>query len=256
MNDNLIIDGKEFRSRLFIGTGKHKSLKDLDDYITSSESEMITVAIRRLDLSDNKSNDLLSFLIEKKLNILPNTAGCKNIDEIILTCELSRELINTNWVKLEAIQDPKYLLPDPIMTMSAAEKLISKGFKVLPYINSDPALAKNLEEIGCSTVMPLASPIGSGNGIKNEESIKIIIEQSSVPVVVDAGLAVPSDASKMMEIGADAVLVNTAIAKAKKPFEMALAFKNAVIAGRQSYKSGRIIKTLMGNPSSPIKGII
>ena len=130
MNDNLIIDGKEFRSRLFVGTGKHKSLKDLDDYISSSESEMITVAIRRLDLDDNHDNDLLSFLIEKKINILPNTAGCKNIDEIILTCELSRELINTNWVKLEAIQDPKYLLPDPIMTMNAAEKLINKGFKV------------------------------------------------------------------------------------------------------------------------------
>ena len=151
MNDNLIIDGKEFRSRLFIGTGKHKSLEDLENYITSSESEMITVAIRRLDLDDNQSNDLLSFLIEKKLNILPNTAGCKNIDEIILTCELSRELINTNWVKLEAIKDPKYLLPDPMMTIIAAEKLIKNGFKVLPYINSDPALAKNLEEIGCST---------------------------------------------------------------------------------------------------------
>ena len=256
MNDNLIIDGKKFRSRLFIGTGKHKSLKDLDDYITSSESEMITVAIRRLDLSDNKSNDLLSFLIEKKLNILPNTAGCKNIDEIILTCELSRELINTNWVKLEAIQDPKYLLPDPIMTMSAAEKLIRKGFKVLPYINSDPALAKNLEEIGCSTVMPLASPIGSGNGIKNEESIKIIIEQSSVPVVVDAGLAVPSDASKMMEIGADAVLVNTAIAQARNPKQMGKAFKLGVEAGRISFRSGRIPYREIASPSSPKENLL
>ena len=188
MNDNLIIDGKEFRSRLFIGTGKHKSLKDLDDYISSSESEMITVAIRRLDLDDNHDNDLLSFLIEKKINILPNTAGCKNIDEIILTCELSRELINTNWVKLEAIQDPKYLLPDPIMTMNAAEKLINKGFKVLPYINSDPALAKNLEEIGCSTVMPLASPIGSGNGIKNEESIVECHRQIDINIKGNANL--------------------------------------------------------------------
>ena len=251
MNDNLIIDGKGFRSRLFIGTGKHKSLKDLEDYIISSESEMITVAIRRLDLDDNHGNDLLSFLIEKKLNILPNTAGCKNIDEIILTCELSRELINTNWVKLEAIQDPKYLLPDPIMTMNAAQKLINKGFKVLPYINSDPALAKNLEEIGCSTVMPLASPIGSGNGIKNEESIKIIIDQSKIPVIVDAGIAVPSDASKMLEIGADAVLVNTAIAQASKPNIMAKAFKLGVEAGRNSFLAGRIDSKPIASPSSP-----
>ncbi len=256
MNDNLIIDGKEFRSRLFVGTGKHKSLKDLDDYISSSESEMITVAIRRLDLDDNHDNDLLSFLIEKKLNILPNTAGCKNIDEIILTCELSRELINTNWVKLEAIRDPKYLLPDPIMTMNAAEKLINKGFKVLPYINSDPALAKNLEDIGCSTVMPLASPIGSGNGIKNEESIKIIIEQSSIPVVVDAGLAVPSDASKMMEIGADAVLVNTAIAQARNSKQMGEAFKLGVEAGRISFKSGRIPNIEIASPSSPEENLL
>tara|TARA_Y100000816_G_scaffold20165_1_gene13116 strand:+ start:1783 stop:2559 length:777 start_codon:yes stop_codon:yes gene_type:complete len=256
MNDNLIIDGKGFRSRLFIGTGKHKSLKDLEDYIISSESEMITVAIRRLDLDDNHGNDLLSFLIEKKLNILPNTAGCKNIDEIILTCELSRELINTNWVKLEAIQDPKYLLPDPIMTMNAAQKLINKGFKVLPYINSDPALAKNLEEIGCSTVMPLASPIGSGNGIKNEESIKMIIEQSNIPVVIDAGLAVPSDASRMMEIGADAVLVNTAIAQARNSKQMGKAFKLGVEAGRISFKSGRIPNIEIASPSSPEENLL
>ena len=169
---------------------------------------------------------------------------------------MSRELINTNWVKLEAIQDPKYLLPDPIMTMSAAEKLISKGFKVLPYINSDPALAKNLEGIGCSTVMPLASPIGSGNGIKNEESIKIIIEQSSVPVVVDAGLAVPSDASKMMEIGADAVLVNTAIAQARNPKQMGKAFKLGVEAGRISFRSGRIPYREIASPSSPKENLL
>ena len=184
MNDNLIIDGKEFSSRLFIGTGKHRSLNELKDYIVSTESEMITVAIRRLDFDDKNSNDLMSFLKKLKINILPNTAGCKNIDEIILTCELSRELLGTNWIKLEAIKDKKYLLPDPIMTLKAAEKLIKNNFKVLPYINSDPELAKNLEGIGCSTVMPLASPIGSGNGINNEENIKIIIEQSKVPVVV------------------------------------------------------------------------
>ena len=172
MIDKLIIEDKEFKSRLFIGTGKHRSLNELEKYILSSESEMITVAIRRLDL-ENKSNDndLLQMLKRLKINILPNTAGCKNLSEIILTCELARELTETNWVKLEAILDKKFLLPDPIMTLEAASSLIDKGFKVLPYINADPALAKRLEYIGCATVMPLASPIGSGNGIKNEESI-------------------------------------------------------------------------------------
>ena len=256
MNDNLIIDGKEFSSRLFIGTGKHRSLSELKDYIISSGSEMITVAIRRLDFDDKNSNDLLSFLKKLKINILPNTAGCKNIDEIILTCELSRELLETNWIKLEAIKDKKYLLPDPIMTIKAAEKLIENNFKVLPYINSDPELAKNLENIGCSTVMPLASPIGSGNGINNEENIKIIIEQSKVPVVVDAGLAVPSDAAKMMEIGADAVLVNTAIAQSKIPKNMGEAFKLGVEAGRISFNSGRIPTKQFASASSPKTNLI
>ena len=256
MNDNLIIDGKEFSSRLFIGTGKHRSLSELKDYIISTESEMITVAIRRLDFNDKNSNDLMSFLKKLKINILPNTAGCKNIDEIILTCELSRELLGTNWIKLEAIKDKKYLLPDPIMTLKAAEKLIENNFKVLPYINSDPELAKNLENIGCSTVMPLASPIGSGNGINNIENIKIIIEQSKVPVVVDAGLAVPSDAARMMEIGADAVLVNTAIAESKIPKNMGKAFKLGVEAGRISFSSGRIPIKQIASASSPKTNLI
>ena len=256
MNDNLIIDGKEFSSRLFIGTGKHRSLSELKDYIVSTESEMITVAIRRLDFDDKNSNDLMNFLKKLKINILPNTAGCKNIDEIILTCELSRELLGTNWIKLEAIKDKKYLLPDPIMTLKAAEKLIKNNFKVLPYINSDPELAKNLEGIGCSTVMPLASPIGSGNGINNEENIKIIIEQSKVPVVVDAGLAVPSDAARMMEIGADAVLVNTAIAESKVPKNMGKAFKLGVAAGRISFSSGRIPAKQFASASSPKTNLI
>ena len=256
MNDNLIIDGKEFSSRLFIGTGKHRSLNELKDYIVSTESEMITVAIRRLDFDDKNSNDLMNFLKKLKINILPNTAGCKNIDEIILTCELSRELLGTNWIKLEAIKDKKYLLPDPIMTLKAAEKLIKNNFKVLPYINSDPELAKNLEGIGCSTVMPLASPIGSGNGINNEENIKIIIEQSKVPVVVDAGLAVPSDAARMMEIGADAVLVNTAIAESRIPKNMGKAFKLGVEAGRISFSSGRIPAKQFASASSPKTNLI
>ena len=256
MDDILIIDGKQFSSRLFIGTGKHRTFEELENYIISSGSEMITVAIRRLDLEKNDSNDLLGFLKNLNINILPNTAGCKSIDEIILTCELSRELIETNWIKLEAINDQKYLLPDPLMTLKAAEKLINKKFKVLPYINADPELAKNLEKIGCSTVMPLASPIGSGNGINNEENIKIIIEQSNIPVVVDAGLAVPSDASRMMEIGADAVLVNTAIAQSGNPKNMGYAFKLGVEAGRISFNSGRIPVKQVASPSSPKTNLI
>ncbi|MBE31731.1 MAG: thiazole synthase [Rickettsiales bacterium] len=252
MIDKLIIEDKEFKSRLFIGTGKHRSLNELEKYILSSESEMITVAIRRLDLENKSSDsDLLQMLKRLKINILPNTAGCKNLSEIILTCELARELTETNWVKLEAILDKKFLLPDPIMTLEAASSLIDKGFKVLPYINADPALAKRLEDIGCATVMPLASPIGSGNGIKNEESIKIIIDQSKIPVIVDAGIAVPSDASKMLEIGADAVLVNTAIAQASKPNIMAKAFKLGVEAGRNSFLAGRIDSKPIASPSSP-----
>ena len=253
MTDKLIIDGKEFCSRLFIGTGKHRNLEELEKYILSSESELITVAIRRLDLENksSKDKDLLQLLKQIKINILPNTAGCKNLSEIILTCGLARELIGTNWVKLEAILDKRYLLPDPIMTLEAAESLINKGFKVLPYINADPTLAKRLEDIGCVTVMPLASPIVSWNGIKNEESIKIIIDQAKVPVVVDAGIAVPSDASKMLEIGADAVLVNTAIAQASKPYIMAKAFKLGVEAGRNSYLAGRIQSKPIASASSP-----
>ena len=252
MNDKLIINGKEFNSRLFIGTGKHRSIEELKKYIKSSESEMITVAIRRLDLENqSKDKNLLQTLRELGINILPNTAGCNNLSEIILTCELARELLGTDWVKLEAILDKKYLLPDPILTLEAAELLIKKGFKVLPYINADPALAKRLEESGCITVMPLASPIGSGNGIKNEEGIKIIIDQSKIPVVVDAGLAVPSDASSMLEIGADAVLVNTAIAQATNPVLMAEAFKLGVISGRNAFKAGRIPSIPVASPSSP-----
>mgnify|MGYP006113495207 CR=1 FL=1 len=256
MKDKLIIDGKEFNSRLFIGTGKHKSTESLISYIRSSESEMITVAIRRVDLSDKSSKSLIKTLIDQKINILPNTAGCKNLSEIILTSELSRELLETDWVKLEAINDQDYLLPDPMDTIKAAEALVSKGFKVLPYINSDPPLAKRLESIGCVTVMPLASPIGSGNGIKNEESIKIIIEQSKVPVVVDAGLAVPSDASRALEMGADAVLVNTAIAKANDPKLMAEGFNLSVKAGRKAFLSGRIPIQSVASPSSPENNLI
>ena len=256
MKDTLIIDGKKFDSRLFIGTGKHKSPESLVSYIKSSGSEMITVAIRRVDLNDNSSKSLIKILKDQKINILPNTAGCKNLSEIMLTSELSRELLETNWVKLEAINDQNYLLPDPIDTIEAAEALVSKGFKVLPYINPDPPLAKRLESLGCVTVMPLASPIGSGSGIKNEESIKIIIEQSKIPVVVDAGLAVPSDAARALEIGADAVLVNTAIAKAGNPELMAEGFNLSVKAGRKAFLSGRIPIQSIASPSSPENNLI
>ena len=257
MPDTLTIDKEKFNSRLFIGTGKHGTQDQLISYIKSSGSQMITVAIRRLDL-ENQADDrsLLDILTKENIRILPNTAGCSNLSEIILTCELSRELLGTNWVKLEAINDPEYLLPDPILTIEAADTLIQKGFKVLPYINADPPLAKRLESMGCVTVMPLASPIGSGNGIKNEEDIKIIIEQSKVPVVVDAGLAVPSDAARVIELGADAVLVNTAIAKAKNPALMAEGFKLGVEAGRKAFLAGRIPQLPIASSSSPKDNLI
>ena len=220
--DLLTIGGKNFKSRLMVGTGRHKSNQEMVESIKSSGAEIITVAIGRINL---------------------------NISE------LARELTGTNWVKLEVIPDSKYLLPDPVQTYEAAEHLVKNNFTVLPYINADPVLAKKLEDIGCATVMPLGSSIGSGNGIHTLEEIKIIIEQSNVPVVVDAGLAVPSDASIAMEIGADCVLVNTAIARASDPSLMGYAFKLGVKAGRKAYLAGRIPKVDHGKMSSPESGI-
>jgi thiazole synthase len=259
--DLLVIKGKAFSSRLMLGTGKYKSLLDTQQSIESSHCEIVTVAIRRLDYNNlsNKSN-LISSLEWDKIWLLPNTAGAKTAEEAIRLAYLGRELTKrigqetNNFVKLEVISDPKYLLPDPIGTIKAADFLVKKGFTVLPYISPDPMLAKHLEDIGCATVMPLGSPIGSGQGIKNISSIQIIIENSKIPVVIDAGIGSASDAAFAMELGADAVLVNTAIAQAELPEQMARALYLGVNAGRLSYLSGRMTPQKFATSSSPAKG--
>ena len=240
MNDDLVIAGVTFKSRLITGTGKHRSKQDLLDSVQRSGTEMITVAIRRLNLDDPNQETLLDHLDWDRYRILPNTAGSKTADEAVFTARLAREVTGSNWIKVEVIPDAKYLLPDPVGTYEASKRLIDEGFVVLPYIHADPVLAMRLEDIGCATVMPLGSPIGSGRGVLTSEEIQIIIEQSSVPVVVDAGLGVPSDASLVMEMGADCVLVNTAIAQAGDPGAMGEAFKLGVEAGRMAYQAGRI----------------
>ena len=254
--DTFKIGSKTFKSRLMIGTGKYKSPKIMIDSIESSKSEIITVAIRRIKNMDKDSN-LLQHINWSKYWMLPNTAGCTNCDEAIRIALLGRELAklsgqeDNNFIKLEVIPDIKYLLPDPLETLKAAEILVKKNFTVLPYINADPILAKRLEEIGCSTVMPLGSPIGSGQGLLNSSNISIIIENSNIPVIIDAGIGVPSEASQAMEMGADGVLINSAIALAYDPIKMAHAMDLGVNAGRISFLAGRIKKTVYASPSSP-----
>jgi thiazole synthase len=253
--DPLIIAGKTFTSRLFVGTGRHRTMEEMQDSVDATGTEMVTVAIRRLPLDQPDEPNLMDYLDWERYKILPNTAGCKTAEEALFTARLARELTGSNWVKLEVIPDPQYLLPDPIATLEAAEKLVREDFVVLPYIHADPILAKRLEDVGCATVMPLGSPIGSGRGIFTLEEIQIIIENATVPVVVDAGLGAPSEASLAMEIGADAVLVNTAIAQAKDPVGMGAAFKLGVDAGRTAYLAGRIPRKEMAQASSPMAGV-
>ncbi len=255
MNDELVIAGVSFKSRLITGTGKHRSRESLLESVERSGTEMITVAIRRLNLDDPSQETLLDHLDWNRYRILPNTAGSRTADEAVFTARLAREVTGSNWIKVEVIPDPDYLLPDPVDTYEAAKRLISEGFVVLPYIHADPVLAKRLEDIGCATVMPLGSPIGSGRGVLTAEEIQIIIDQSSVPVVVDAGLGVPSDASRVMEMGADCVLVNTAIAQADDPGLMGEAFKLGVEAGRRAWLAGRIPVRESATPSSPVEGV-
>ena len=259
--DKLRIHGKEFTSRLMLGTGKYKNLPDTQESIKSSQCEIVTVAIRRLDFETlSQKSNLITSINWDSLWLLPNTAGAKTAEEAIRLACLGRELTkrigqeDNNFVKLEVISDPKYLLPDPIGTMKAAEFLIKKGFSVLPYISPDPMLAKHLEDIGCATVMPLGSPIGSGQGLVSASNIQIIIENSKIPVVVDAGIGSPSQAAFAMELGADAVLVNTAIAQAQFPVQMANAMRLGVQAGRLSYTSGRITPKKFASASSPTQG--
>lgn len=250
------IADKEFTSRLMVGTGKFSDFEIMKQAHQASGAEIVTVAIRRVDMKAQGHVGLMENIDLNKYWILPNTAGCQNVEEALRVARLSRAMGINNWIKLEVIPDPKYLMPDPIATFEAAKILIDEGFTVLPYINADPILAKRLEEIGCATVMPLASPIGTGLGVKTMENIKIIIEQANIPVVIDAGIGVPSDASSVMEQGADFCLINTAIAMANDPVKMAKAFKLGVEAGRLSYESGRIPKKDIAQASSPTVGII
>lgn len=247
---------KEFSSRLWVGTGKFEDFEVMKNAHETSGAEVVTVAIRRVELNAKGHEGLMNHLDLNKYWLLPNTAGCATVEEALRVARLSKAMGINNWIKLEIIPDPKYLMPDPIATFEAAKILIDEGFVVLPYIGADPILAKRLEEIGCATVMPLASPIGTGQGIKTLENIKIIIEQANIPVVVDAGIGVPSDASKVMEMGADFCLINTAIAQAKDPVKMAEAFKNGVIAGRMAYEAGRIPVKEYASASSPLTGIV
>jgi thiazole synthase len=253
--DPLVIADVELRSRLFVGTGKYASDEAMLAALEASGCELVTVALRRLDLDDPKKRTILDVIDWNRYRILPNTAGCRTADEAIRIARLARSMGLSDWVKLEVIPDPRYLFPDPEETLKAARVLVDEGFKVLPYINADPVLARKLEEIGSVTVMPLGSPIGSGQGLQTIEQIRIIVEGARVPVVVDAGIGAASDAALAMETGADAVLVNTAIALARDPVLMAESIKLGVEGGRKAYLAGRIPRRSDASPSSPTDGV-
>jgi thiazole synthase len=260
--DKLTIAGRTFHSRLMTGTGKYSSLEHMQQSIAASGSEIVTVAVRRVQTKAPGHEGLAEALDWTKLWMLPNTAGCQTAEEAVRVARLGREMAkllgqeDNNFVKLEVIPDSKYLLPDPIGTLQAAEQLVKEGFAVLPYINADPLLAKRLEEVGCVTVMPLGSPIGSGQGIKNAANIQIIIEEANVPVVVDAGIGTPSEAAYAMELGADALLINSAIALAQNPVAMGRAMGLATEAGRLAYLAGRMPMKTYASASSPLTGTI
>lgn len=251
----LEIEDKIFESRLFLGTGKFGSNQQMQDAVLASGSELVTVALKRIDLT-KYTDSLLSYLEYSHINLLPNTSGARNAKEAVFAAQLAREAMETNWLKLEIHPDPKYLLPDPIETLRATEELAKLGFIVLPYIHADPVLCKRLEDAGTAAVMPLGSPIGSNKGLKTVDFLEIIIEQSRVPVIVDAGIGVPSDAARAMELGADAVLVNTAIAVAHNPVLMAEAFKDAVIAGRKAFEARPAGIGLTAQASSPLTSFL
>jgi thiazole synthase len=255
-NDKIVIANKKFNSRLIVGTGKYKNMPECAKAIKLSGAEIVTVAVRRVNITDKKKPLLMDFIDPKKITYLPNTAGCFTSEDALRTLRLAREIGGWKLVKLEVLGDKQNLFPDMIETLKSTEVLAKEGFKVMVYCNDDPLMAKRLENSGADAIMPLAAPIGSGLGIQNKTNIQIIRNQTKLPLIIDAGLGQASDAAIAMELGCDGVLVNTAIAKAKKPYDMALAFKNAVIAGRQSFLAGRINKYLYGNASSPKTGII
>lgn len=257
-NQPLTIAGREFGSRLLIGTGKFSSPETMRDALEASGTELVTVALRRVDLTGKKDPfaNILEFIDPEKYLILPNTSGAMNAEEAVRICRLAAAAGLPQWIKLEIHPDPRYLLPDPIETLKAAETLVNEGFTVLPYINADPVLAKRLQDAGTATVMPLGSPIGSNRGLETKDQIRIIIEQATVPVVVDAGLGAPSQAAEAMEMGADAVLVNTAIAVADDPLRMAIAFKRATEAGRTAYEVGLGLRGEIAAATSPLTAFL
>ena len=254
----LVIANREFRSRLILGTGKFSSSEAMRDALAASGAELVTVAMRRADLSGTKDPfaNILDYIDQEKYLLLPNTSGAMNAQEAVRLARLAAAAGLSPWIKLEIHPDPRYLLPDPVETLKAAEILVKEGFTVLPYINADPVLAKRLQDIGTAAVMPLGSPIGSNRGLQTRDQIRIIIEQATVPVIVDAGLGAPSHAAEAMEMGADAVLVNTAIAVADDPNRMAVAFKLAVEAGRMAYEVGLAMEQETASPTSPLTAFL
>jgi len=249
--DTLKIGREEFASRLFVGTGKFSSNEIMKSALESSGAALVTVALRRIDLT-RPGQDILKFIDRKRFKLLPNTSGARNAKEAVFLAHLARESGLGDWLKLEVIPDPQYLMPDPIETLEAAERLVAEGFVVLPYIHADPVLAKRLADAGCAAIMPLAAPIGSNRGLQMKEALRIIIAQATIPVVIDAGLGVPSHAAEALEMGADAVLVNTAIATAGDPVSMARAFSLAVASGRMAYLAGRGLEREAAEASSPL----
>lgn len=255
MKTNLTIGNREFSSRLFLGTGKFSSNQLMQQAIEASGTEMVTMAMKRIDMS-NSDDDMLLHIKNDKIQLLPNTSGVRNADEAILAAQMARECFGTNFIKLEIHPDPKYLLPDAAETLRATEELVKMGFIVLPYIPADPVLCKRLEDVGTAAVMPLGAPIGTNKGLLTHDFLQIIIEQSNVPVIIDAGIGAPSHAAAAMEMGADAVLVNTAIAVAHNPVNMAIAFKDAVVAGRMAYEAGLGTQSLQAQASSPLTSFL
>jgi thiazole synthase len=255
-SDPLVIAGRTFKSRLIVGTGKYPSHPVMADAHRASGADMVTVAVRRVNLTDRSKESLIDYIDQERMFILPNTAGCYTADEAIRTAQLGREVGLSNWVKLEVIGDERTLFPDNIALLEATRVLVREGFVVLPYTNDDPIICRRLEEAGAAAVMPLGAPIGSGLGIQNANNIRIIREQAGVPVIVDAGVGTASDATVAMELGADGVLMNTAIALAQDPIAMATAMKLAVESGRLAYRAGRIPKRMYASASSPVDGLV
>jgi len=253
--EQLIIAGKTFGSRLFLGTGKFSSNQLMEQAILASGTEMVTVAMKRIDLQ-NENDDMWKHIAHPHIQLLPNTSGARTAEEAIFAAQMAAEAFGTKWLKLEVHPDPRYLLPDSVETLKATEQLVKLGFTVLPYCQADPVLCRQLEEAGAATVMPLAAPIGSNRGLATRDFLQIIIEQSSVPVIVDAGIGAPSHAAEAMEMGADAVLVNTAIAVARNPVAMAEAFRKSVEAGRQAFEAGLGTIALTANASSPLTAFL